>query len=216
LAGGQGARGKVAEPVQRLGLAEPVAEVAEQRQGLPAAGGGGRVVPGQPLYQAEVDEDVNVNRAVAGAAAQHERCDHCVMRADLPSGTVTFLFTDIEGSTALLHKLGAERYAAALAEHRRALRRAFASHGGVEVDTQGDAFFYAFPVVPGAVLAAAEGQGALASGPIRVRMGMHTGTPYLTPEGYRCGCPSCRPDRFGRSWRSGCGFCRYRCAGRVR
>ncbi len=106
------------------------------------------------------------------------------MGADLPGGTVTFLFTDIEGSTALLHKLGAERYAAALAEHRRALRGAFASHGGVEVDTQGDAFFYAFPAVPGAVLAAAEGQRALASGPIRVRMGMHTGTPYLTLEGY--------------------------------
>ena len=106
------------------------------------------------------------------------------MRADLPGGTVTFLFTDIEGSTALLHKLGAERYAAALAEHRRALRGAFASHGGVEVDTQGDAFFYAFPTAPGAVLAAAEGKRALASGPIRVRIGMHTGTPYLTPEGY--------------------------------
>ena len=97
---------------------------------------------------------------------------------------MTFLFTDIEGSTVLLHKLGAERYAAALAEHRRVLRRAFASYGGVEVDTQGDAFFYAFPAVPGAVLAVAEGQRALASGPIRVRMGMHTGTPYLTPEGY--------------------------------
>jgi len=62
----------------------------------------------------------------------------------LPAGTVTFLFTDIEGSTRLLHELGPEGYAAALAEHRRVLRQAFAAHGGVEVDTQGDAFFVAF------------------------------------------------------------------------
>jgi len=58
---------------------------------------------------------------------------------DLPSGTVTFLFTDVEGSTKLLHELGAAEYAAALAEHRRILREAFGAHGGVEVDTQGDA-----------------------------------------------------------------------------
>src|SRR5919201_4265500 len=99
------------------------------------------------------------------------------MRRELPSGTVTFLFTDIEGSTRLLHELGAERYAEALAEHRRLLREAFAAHGGVEVDTQGDAFFYAFPSAAGAVEGAARGQVALASGPIRVRMGLHTGTP---------------------------------------
>ncbi|MGH9196841.1 MAG: adenylate/guanylate cyclase domain-containing protein, partial [Acidimicrobiia bacterium] len=65
------------------------------------------------------------------------------MRRDLPSGSVTFLFTDAEGSTKLLHELGAEGYAGALAEHRRVLREAFSRHGGVEVDTQGDAFFYA-------------------------------------------------------------------------
>ena len=68
---------------------------------------------------------------------------------DLPSGTVTFLFTDVEGSTKLLHELGADGYAEALAEHRRVLREAFGSHGGVEVDTQGDAFFVAFPTAPG-------------------------------------------------------------------
>ena len=72
------------------------------------------------------------------------------VRRDLPSGTVTFLFTDIEGSTKLLHELGAEAYAEALVEHRRILREAFARHGGVEVDTQGDAFFVAFPTAPGA------------------------------------------------------------------
>jgi class 3 adenylate cyclase len=102
---------------------------------------------------------------------------------DLPSGTVSFLFTDIEGSTRLLHELGDE-YSEALAEHRRALREAFERHGGVEVDTQGDAFFVAFPTAPGALQAAAEGQEALAPGPIRVRMGLHTGTPQLTDEGY--------------------------------
>jgi predicted ATPase len=106
------------------------------------------------------------------------------MRPDLPTGTVTFLFTDIEGSTKLLHELGAEAYAAALAEHRRVLREAFARHGGVEVDTQGDAFFVSFPTAPGALEAAAEAQEALATGPIRVRMGLHTGTPHLSEEGY--------------------------------
>jgi predicted ATPase/class 3 adenylate cyclase len=106
------------------------------------------------------------------------------VRRDLPSGTVTFLFTDIEGSTKLLHELGADRYSKALAEHRRILREAFTSHGGVEVDTQGDAFFVAFPTASGALEAAMESREALASGPIRVRMGVHTGTPHLSDEGY--------------------------------
>jgi predicted ATPase len=103
------------------------------------------------------------------------------VRRELPTGTVTFLFTDVEGSTKLVRELGAERYAEALAEHRRALRAAFGRHGGVEVDTQGDAFFVAFPTAPGALTAAREAQEALS---IPVRMGIHTGTPYLTPEGY--------------------------------
>jgi class 3 adenylate cyclase len=106
------------------------------------------------------------------------------MRRDLPTGTVTLVFTDIEGSTKLLHELGAEAYAETLAEHRRLLREAFGRHGGVEVDTQGDAFFYAFPSAAGAVEAAAEGREALRSGPIRVRVGIHTGTPHVTGEGY--------------------------------
>ena len=106
------------------------------------------------------------------------------MRGDLPSGTVTFLFTDVEGSTKLLHELGAEHYAQALAEHRRILREAFATHGGVEVDTQGDAFFVAFSTASGALSAAAELTGALGGGPIRVRVGVHTGTPFLAEEGY--------------------------------
>jgi predicted ATPase len=102
---------------------------------------------------------------------------------DLPTGTVTFLFTDIEGSTRLLEELGADRYAEALGVHRRALREAFRRHGGVEVDTQGDAFFVAFRTANGALAAASEAQAALA-GPIRVRMGLHTGEPATTAEGY--------------------------------
>ncbi|MGI9111529.1 MAG: ATP-binding protein, partial [Gaiellaceae bacterium] len=106
------------------------------------------------------------------------------MRRDLPSGTVTFLFTDVEGSTRLLRELGAAGYAEALAQHRPLIREAFRAHGGVEVDTQGDAFFIAFPTAPGALEAAEEILDGLAAGPIRVRMGIHTGTPYRGEEGY--------------------------------
>src|SRR5881275_769219 len=101
----------------------------------------------------------------------------------LPSGTVTFLFTDIEGSTRLLHELG-DAYADALAEHRRVLRAAFARHGGVEVDTQGDAFFVAFARASNALAAAQEAQAGLDGGAVRVRMGVHTGEPLVTEEGY--------------------------------
>lgn len=104
------------------------------------------------------------------------------MRA-LPAGTVTFLFTDIEGSTKLLQQEG-DRYADLLAEHRRILRGAFAAHEGLEVDTQGDALFVAFARATDGVTAAIEAQSALSSGPIRVRMGLHTGEPLLTEEGY--------------------------------
>jgi len=89
--------------------------------------------------------------------------------AELPTGTVTFLFTDIEGSTKLLQELG-DGYGEALAGHRQVLRKAFAEYGGAEVDTQGDAFFVAFARASDAVAAAAGGQRALVSGPIRVRM----------------------------------------------
>ncbi len=103
---------------------------------------------------------------------------------ELPRGTVTFLFTDIEGSTRLLHELGPARYAEALAEHRRVVREAATAHGGVEVDTQGDAFFIAFPTPGGAAAAAQAACAGLAAGAIRVRMGLHTGTPTATEEGY--------------------------------
>jgi predicted ATPase len=106
------------------------------------------------------------------------------VRDDLPSGTVTFLFTDVEGSTRLLHELGDETYATALAEHRRVIRGACAVESGVEVDTQGDAFFVAFATARGALAAASAFTENLASGPISVRVGLHTGTPLLTDEGY--------------------------------
>jgi predicted ATPase/class 3 adenylate cyclase/Tfp pilus assembly protein PilF len=109
--------------------------------------------------------------------------------AELPAGTVTFLFTDIEGSTRLLASLG-ESYGDALADHRRLLRDAFSSSGGVEVDTQGDAFFYAFARAKDAVAAALAGQRALSSHDfgdgveLKVRMGIHTGEPARSQEGY--------------------------------
>jgi predicted ATPase/class 3 adenylate cyclase len=103
--------------------------------------------------------------------------------SDLPSGTLTFLFTDIEGSTRLLERLGAE-YEGVLTEHRRLIREAIAAHEGVEVDTQGDAFLCVFGRAADAVAAAADAQRALAETPVRVRMGIHTGEPSRTDEGY--------------------------------
>jgi predicted ATPase len=103
--------------------------------------------------------------------------------AELPTGTVTLLFTDIEGSTRLLEELG-ERYPDALGEHHRLLREAFDRHDGVEIATQGDSFVVAFERASDAVAAAAEAQRALAATPVRVRMGIHTGEPELTAEGY--------------------------------
>jgi predicted ATPase/class 3 adenylate cyclase len=102
---------------------------------------------------------------------------------ELPTGTVTLLFTDIEGSTRLVQELG-DRYADVLADHQRALRHAFQGHGGIEVNTQGDAFFYVFARATDAVAAAREGQARLAGGPVRVRIGIHTGEPTLTDEDY--------------------------------
>jgi class 3 adenylate cyclase len=107
----------------------------------------------------------------------------------LPSGTVTFVFSDIEGSTALLKRLG-DRYDEVLTEHRRLMRGCFTEHGGVEIDTQGDAFFFAFPRAREAVSAAVGAQRAHAEHDwpdgvdVLVRMGLHTGEPALGSEGY--------------------------------
>jgi class 3 adenylate cyclase len=109
--------------------------------------------------------------------------------ASLPTGTVTFLFTDIEGSTRLLQELG-DRYTDILEEHRRLLRAAFRERGGEEVDNQGDAFFFAFQRAKDAVAAAVAAQRAIRRAPwpegvtIRVRMGVHTGEPIRAGAGY--------------------------------
>ena len=102
---------------------------------------------------------------------------------DLPGGTVTLVFTDIEGSTRLLREHGGA-YAELLADHRRTLREIFGRHHGIEVDTQGDGFFFAFSRASDAVAAADAVQQALEGWPAGVRIGVHTGEPTLTREGY--------------------------------
>ncbi len=107
----------------------------------------------------------------------------------LPSGTVTFVFSDIEGSTTLLKELG-DRYEGLLADHRRLMRERFSEHDGVEIDTQGDAFFFAFSRARDAVAAAVDAQRAHADHDwpdgrtVLVRMGLHTGEPAVGSEGY--------------------------------
>jgi predicted ATPase/class 3 adenylate cyclase len=101
-----------------------------------------------------------------------------------PSGTVTLVFTDIEGSTRLLHELGQDAYLDALAAHRQILRNAFARHSGYEVDYEGDAFFYAFQSASEALAAVSETMAGLKEGPIRIRVGVHTCEPGLDPPKY--------------------------------
>jgi predicted ATPase/class 3 adenylate cyclase len=108
----------------------------------------------------------------------------------LPTGTVTFLFSDIEGSTKLLQRLGAASYAQALTESQALLRAIWRAHGGAEVDTAGDGFFVAFATAPEAVAAAADATRALArrrwlgNSAIAVRIGLHTGAPLLMGDHY--------------------------------
>jgi predicted ATPase/class 3 adenylate cyclase len=104
---------------------------------------------------------------------------------DLPTGTVTLLFADVEQSTALLLRLGPKRYSAALAEYQRVVRQAVESNGGVQVDAEGDGFFAAFSSAEQAVSGAAEAQAALAERGLHVRMGMHTGEPLVVDGRYR-------------------------------
>ncbi|HZD88082.1 MAG TPA: adenylate/guanylate cyclase domain-containing protein [Gaiellaceae bacterium] len=110
--------------------------------------------------------------------------------AQLPAGTVTFVFTDIESSTRLLQELGDERYGVVSGDHRRLVRETFGAHGGTEIDTQGDAFFFSFPRARDAVAAAVDAQRALRDHEwpegreLRVRMGLHTGEPHVGEEGY--------------------------------
>jgi class 3 adenylate cyclase len=110
--------------------------------------------------------------------------------SQLHSGTVTFVFTDIEGSTRLLQELGDEAYGRVSGDHRRLVRQAFAEHDGTEIDTQGDAFFFSFPRARDAVTAAVDAQRALRDhewpegSKVLVRMGLHTGEPHMGEEGY--------------------------------
>src|SRR5437764_10369371 len=126
---------------------------------------------------------------------------------NLPAGRVTFLFTDIEGSTRLLHALG-DRYAEVLADHRRLLRAAFARHGGVEVDTQGDSFFVAFVDAGEALAAADESQRTLTGhswpegSALKVRMGLHTGEP-LVADGHYVGIDVHRAARIAAAAHGG-------------
>jgi predicted ATPase/class 3 adenylate cyclase len=111
------------------------------------------------------------------------------MPSELPTGTVTFLFSDIENSTRLLERLGTD-YARVLGEHQALLRAAWAAHGGVEIDTAGDGFFVAFPTAPAAIAAAAQATRALAEHTwpedtaLRVRIGLHTGAPVVSGARY--------------------------------
>jgi predicted ATPase/class 3 adenylate cyclase len=116
--------------------------------------------------------------------------------SELPTGTVTFLFTDVEGSTKLLDELGAQRYAEALDEHRAIVRGTLVEHGGVEVDTQGDAFFCAFASARAAVACARDVQDALSTTSIRVRIGVHTGE-ALVAGGHYVGMDVHRAARIG-------------------
>jgi len=126
-------------------------------------------------------------RTLAMRPAGHDPYDGRM--PELPQGTVTFVFTDIEESTELLKRLGDE-YHEVLVTHRRLVRDSFGASDGVEIDTQGDAFFFAFPRARDAVEAAVEAQRGHAGADwpreetVRVRMGLHTGEPALHEEGY--------------------------------
>lgn len=106
------------------------------------------------------------------------------VRDELPTGVVTFLFTDVEGSTRMLEELGAVGYAQVNDAHRVVIRAAVAEHCGVEVSTHGDAFFCVFASPADAVRAAAAAQAELEDGPIRVRMGIHLGEAVIADSTY--------------------------------
>jgi len=127
----------------------------------------------------------------------------------LPTGTVTYLFTDIEGSTRLVQQLGTQAWSAILERHREIIRRALAAHGGVEVQTEGDSFFAVFPLATGAIAAAVQAQAELAAEPwppdaqVRVRMGLHTGAAELDADGAYVGSDVHRAARIGGAGHGG-------------
>src|SRR5438552_3912067 len=108
---------------------------------------------------------------------------------ELPTGTVTFLFTDIEGSTRLLQELG-EAYGQVQDDQMRLMRQAISEGGGTVIRTEGDSFFVVFPTAAGAVRTATQAQKSFAAHPwthgepLRVRMGIHTGEGRLGGDDY--------------------------------
>jgi len=126
-----------------------------------------------------------------------------------PTGTITFLFTDIEGSTRLVQALGSGSWSPLLERHREIIRAALAAHDGIEIQTEGDAFFAVFDRAPHAIAAAAEAQRALVAEPwpgsaqIRVRMGLHTGEGALDADGSYVGSAVHRAARIASSGHGG-------------
>jgi class 3 adenylate cyclase len=148
------------------------------------AAGGAKVAPGHPR-----PDPSSIFELACGPAHQAKEWTGGGRMPEWPTGTVSLLFTDIEGSTRLLQRLG-DRYGDALAQHRRLVREAITSYRGQEVDNQGDAIFAAFRTARDAVAAAVAAQRSLARHawpedvPLRVRMGIHSGEPTATVEGY--------------------------------
>src|SRR6266498_1091731 len=178
-----------------------------------AYGARGDLVKVSSLYQRcieELDEKFGLEPSAETRALYDGllRGTHVPTRQTVhPSGTITFLFTDIEGSTNLLDKLG-DQYAEVLAEHHKILRAAIQKWNGKEVDTQGDAFFVTFSRALDAIQCAAEAQRALASHTwpqgehLRVRMGLHTGEPLISSTGY-VGMDVHRASRIGDAGHGG-------------
>jgi predicted ATPase/class 3 adenylate cyclase/DNA-binding XRE family transcriptional regulator len=173
-------------------LADALGLTGEQRAAFVAAARRARTPPAAIPQNRDVDtkhQERPEQEGDAGLRAVGTPYDGVHAAVTPPSGTVTFLFTDIEGSTRLLQRLGS-RYADVLTAQQLLLRDAFAAHGGYEVDTQGDSFFVAFPIAPAALMAAAQATRALARQKwpedvvVRVRMGLHTGAPQLMGDHY--------------------------------
>jgi len=135
----------------------------------------------QQLEQAILRQDAGLAVPVGTESRRHPPTPPAA--SELPRGTVTLLFTDVEGSTRLLLELG-DSFLGVLEQHRRVLRACFARHDGVEVDAQGDGFFVAFARASDALACATDAQQELAPLPARVRMGVHTGEPRVTDSGY--------------------------------
>src|SRR5262249_10336210 len=138
-----------------------------------------------PLVVPDVHRTTLADRGACGIAVVASTEGQSPAMSDVqPSRTVTLECTDVEGSTKLLEELGTDPYREALTEHRRIVRQAFSAHRGYEVDNEGDGFFYAFASAHEALTAVGEALVGLEAGPIRIRVGIHTGEPSLDPPKY--------------------------------